>query len=279
MSFIIINNKILSVNNKKISTLSSGITYEPELTTYISGLVTPLSDEQKGLLNTMILSIKTGMNINALSDAFDYLHILAGETEESSLRNLVKRSFDCTKINSPSFTQYEGYSGDANVKCITTNFTPSTNAVAASQDNNGFGVYIRTSRAYSGLKRHGAYSGSTYTYVYPLATASSARSTNNGSSTNSSYSTSVSRGLTSSLRYGSDGFYTARNKSIGTMLSSVSTGMVAVKMWYMAANGLGTYDEAQIAWGWYGKALSQAELNVLFDAVETYLDARGKGVV
>ena len=92
-------------NGTNIS-VTNNINAEAELTTYITGLTTPLSSAQLLRLNTLIKTIKTRLSISALSEAFDTIYVLAGETSESSLKNLVKDAHHCTAVNAPTFTQY-----------------------------------------------------------------------------------------------------------------------------------------------------------------------------
>jgi len=48
---------------------------------------------------------------------------------------------------------------------------------------------------------------------------------------------------------------------------------------YLLSYSLTLFDTIQIAFAYVSRSLNQSELNILFDAVEEYLDARGKGVV
>jgi hypothetical protein len=121
--------------------------YDADLDTYIAGLATPLSTAQKDRLNTMILAIKAALGISLLSDFFDVFYVLAGETEESSYRNLVKRAHDCVEFGSAGgvdWVQFEGVSGDLdNQSGLDTNYNHGQ-AVNFAQNNGSIGVYKRT---------------------------------------------------------------------------------------------------------------------------------------
>ena len=126
--------------NGSTGVTASATTFEAELTTYITGLATPLSDGQKIKINTLIRSIKTGLSITDLDDAFDVMYILAGETAESSLKNLVKNAHHITAVNAPVWAQFEGYTG-ANTKYLDANYNASTQGVTFTQNNASMGVY------------------------------------------------------------------------------------------------------------------------------------------
>jgi hypothetical protein len=120
------------------------IGHEPEILSYLSGLTTPLSSGQIRRLNTLVREIKTGFNISALSSAFDVMYVLGGETAESSLRNLVKRAHDATTVNSPTWTQFEGYISNGTSSYLRSNYTPSTDMSAYGVNSASLGVYSRT---------------------------------------------------------------------------------------------------------------------------------------
>ena len=104
---------VLFQAHREVFSTRGGGGVEPEVTAYIDGLTTPLSSGQLTALNTFVKALKDGLSITLLSEVFDVMYILAGETEESSLRNLIKRAHDAEAVNSPTFTTLEGFTGDA----------------------------------------------------------------------------------------------------------------------------------------------------------------------
>ena len=116
----------------------------PELKTYITGLITPLSNKQIIRIGEFIEALKNGLSITNLSDAFDVMYILAGETEESSLKNLVKDSHHCSNVHSSVFVQYEGFTGDGANDYLNTNYNPSTEGQRFTQNNASIMVLSRT---------------------------------------------------------------------------------------------------------------------------------------
>lgn len=254
-------------------------TYQAELGTYISGLVTPLSAGQLTLLNTLITSIKTGMIINNLTDVFDTIYILAGETAESSLRNLVKNTHYATAVNAPAFTALEGFLTDGLASYIDTNYNPLTQAVRYTLNSASFGVYSRTDRGSALGKAHGAITGSAFIRIYPLRIVLESRVQINNL-TNIPIVNDNTLGMISVIRMGVNSAFGAKNKTMSAEEVTASIEIPAVGNLYLGClNPLGSYDDIQLSFAYTARGINQAELNVLFDAVEAYMDANGKGVV
>lgn len=120
--------------------------FQAETKLYISSLSTPLSGKQVSRIDLLVRQLKDSLGVTSLSSAFDVFYIFANETQEAGLKNLVKRSHDATAVNTPTWTQYEGFTG-ASTKYVNTNYNPSSQAVNYSLNNASFGVYSRTSRS------------------------------------------------------------------------------------------------------------------------------------
>ena len=135
---------ITVVANGENIVVTNNITAEAELTTYITGLATPLSIGQRRKINEFIKSLKTGLTIANLSDAFDVMYLLAGETEESSLKNLVSNAYHCTKGGTVTFTQYLGEAGDGTTGYLKTGYKPKSNGVKFLLDDSSLGIFSNT---------------------------------------------------------------------------------------------------------------------------------------
>ena len=105
-----------------------------ELTTYIAGLTTKLSNTELEILDTLVTNIKTVLTSSNLSDDFDCIWLWGGETQEASLKNLAKDAHHGTGASLPSWTKYEGFQG-ASGKLITLNYNPATQGVRFTRDN------------------------------------------------------------------------------------------------------------------------------------------------
>ena len=105
--------------------------------------------------------VKDSLQISSLSSKFDGMYLLANETSEAGLKNLVKRQHDATAVNSPTFTQWEGFTGNENTYAhISTNYYPRTQAVSYALNSGSFGIYFRTNMLGSGINLNGCASTS-----------------------------------------------------------------------------------------------------------------------
>jgi hypothetical protein len=257
---------------------------EPEVDTYISGLSTPLSAGQITKLNTFVSALKTGLSISALSDAFDVMYILGGETAESSLRNLVKNSHHAEAVNSPTFTQFEGLTGNSISQAIKTNYSPDTNKAAMSQDSASIGIYSRSNTPANGnlVEIGSRITGSISGFVIQIRATNGPTYMINDSVFNSISNSDVSTGLYIATRNTNNLGILYRNKIKKGENTDTSTTPNNIEVYIMALNTSGTitgYTDRQLSFGFIGRGLSQDDVNSITDAIEAYMDSNGKGVI
>ena len=252
--------------------VTNNVSAEAELTTYITGLATPLSDGQKLRLNTLIKSLKTGLSITNLSDAFDVMYVLAGETSESSLRNLVKNAYYATAVNAPTFTQYEGFTTNGTSQYLNTNFKPSE-GVNYVQNSASLGIYHRSGN-YScmGVTKDGnpravIQSGGSYCACNGDWWAAT------GGSQLAGVHILVRDAATTLKFYQNKTQYTVNNNSSGVYNQNLF--IQAVNRIDVAHN----YVAGQTSFAFIGKSFSQAQCNLITDVIEEYMDNNGKGVI
>jgi len=268
MAFLKYNDSPVILNNVFVKH------YDEDLVTYMVGLTTPLSAYQKDLLDNFVTTVKSGFSISRLYDAFDIMNIYAGETSESSLRNLVKRANDSTTVSSPTFTAFEGFTGNGSTSYVTTNYTPSLHAVKYAQDDANWSTYIRNNKtsAYIGIYNDPYCTLLPWLYSAPYHTY---WSINDNTVSNRGF-VGTSLGLWMLNRTNSANRQLYRNTVQEHSYSTASTGIPDTAMslggpWYK------TYH--QFAFNSAGRSLSTAERTVLKNAIEEYMDARGKGVI
>jgi hypothetical protein len=254
----------------------------PELKTYITGLTTPLSEAQIIKLGVFIEALKTGLSITNLSDTFDVMYIFAGETEESSLKNLVKNANHCTAVNAPTFTALEGFTGDGLSSYIDSNYNPSTVGNKFTLNDASIGIYIRTN--------NGLYSTNVYnigvrdtSYVYIMGERSNGlmRATINSTTYNQPpFVGNV--GLASYVRYGATSSYGYGNKTQSPEYTEASTSIPNGNVFILASSSGSNpafYSKEQHSFAFAGKSITSAQINNIVDAIEAYMDANGKGVL
>jgi hypothetical protein len=258
---------------------------EPEVDTYISGLSTPLSAGQITKLNTFVSSLKTGLSISALSDAFDVMYILGGETAESSLKNLVKNAHHAQSVNSPAFVEFEGYTGNGISSYLNTNYNPATQAVNYKQNDAGVGVYARTATSGAIMSIFGACNPSGIGLHLTPQISSSGRAFwsihTDGSSLNSMFTIGGDIGLLSLHRPDSGNAYVFKNNTQISTKAQASTSIHSNNIFVLARNIDGTpstYTSNQVSFFFVGKSFKDTIL-VITNAIEAYMDSNGKGVI
>lgn len=252
------------------SDIVNATTFQAELGTYITGLSTPLSSAQLVRLNTFILSLKSGLSITNLSDFFDILRILAGETSESSRKNLAKNAHHLSIQGAPTFTQFEGWVGNiAGTAYLNSDYQPSVNAVRYALNDAAIGMYNRTAGTNS---TNGAYrlNGASVSMINSDAAYYNRCQINDTSYGTITVSSNV--GMRVTTRRAAGQFYHNVNNSEGI------AGRAAVALpnnYELVCYGA----SSQVAFVFASKGCSQAQITVIRNAIEAYMDANGKGVL
>jgi len=254
---------------------------EPEVDTYISGLATPLSAGQVTKLNTFVKALKTGLGITNLSDAFDTIYLLAGETAESSLRNLAKNAHYAQAVNSPTFTALEGFTSNMSSSYINTNYNPSTEGVRFTQNSASFGVYSRSNADHLSVNDCGAVDGNNNGVSMTMRTTGATQQRLN-SELGTHTVIADSLGLQIASRLNATTFKDYRNKSTMQTSPVNSAAPVNLNLYTLCRNSNGTaalFTVRQQALLFTARGISDAERDVIVDAVEAYMDSNGKGLI
>ena len=257
-------------------------TRHPELATYTTGLTTPLSEAQIIRLGEFIEALKTGLSITNLSDAFDVMYILAGETAESSLRNLVKDAHYATAVNSPTFTAFEGFISNGTSQYLKTGYIPSVNGSAYLLNSASMGCYTRTNNASADVVEIGARTapGNRDAFIQCFAPpANTVKATLNSGQVIHKAVTSL--GFSIGTRTSVNNIKAYRNKT-GTADSDLSYAVPVYEVYILALNQSNipiVYSNRQVSFAFMGKGLSDSEVGIIVDAFEAYMDANGKGVI
>ena len=254
---------------------------DADLKIYLASLTTPLSAGQINLLNTFVTDLKTGLGITNLSDVFDVMYILGNETEEAALKNLVKRTHDGileSASGSLLFTQFEGFTGgtDAQQQRVNTNYIPATDGDNISLNSAAYGVYGRVVSAAANTLI-GVFSG---TGRVTLLSSGAVTAIHDGTST------TVGRwplGMNIISRAINTNYKHYKNKTEGTV-NITSTILPTHDIWLLGINDNGAPLATnwgrgdQISFYFGGRALSQADVDVITDAFQAYMTANGKQV-
>lgn len=263
---------------------ANATTFDAEIGTYISGLSTPLTLGQLTNLNTLVRALKSGLTITNLSDYFEVFYVLAGETEESSLKNLVANNYHATLNSTPAWAKWEGYTG-ASGKYIKTGFNPKTNAKVIAAADTSQGIYCRTpTLAYTydcgcagfGSERFFLMTGTPATVFKAMI----------NTNFESSGSTASSAGMVIGMRYaaGAGGGKVYRNGTVGANTDlNVGLGLpdntVYILTIHNSDGSAGSASAKQASVYFIGKSMTSEQVTSVTNAIEAYMDANGKGVI
>ena len=259
---------------------------EAETVAYITGLTTPLSSGQVTLIDTLVKTLKTGLSITNLSDAFDAMWIFAGETEESSLKNLIKNSHHAVLAGAtpPTFAAAEGFTGDGLTGYINTNYNPVTQGVNFTLNSNSYGVYSRTNANSEGTSMGLRTSTSDYCHLTLFSAGSgSVTATRNCQVAPGSIAIALptTAGLFISNR-GTDASHDLFYNTAKVSQIAASTSLPSANFMILCRNNNGaaeSFNTRQISFAFTAKAVIQGDVDVITSVFETYMDALGKGVI
>lgn len=258
------------------------VSYDADAQTYFSAMATPLSSAYKTRINTFVTMVKDSLSISNLSDKFDIMYLLANETSEAGLKNLVKRSHDATiGATTVTFTADQGFTGDGVAGYITTNYNPSTDAVIYTLNSASLGYYSRTSSASTAIQDIGV---NATTNVAELLSSWSDGNAYWGvnSNTHQDQANIVTDGLllVSRTASGASNFY-INGAVVGGESSIASAAIPNGDITILARNLGGTPDRfsnRQLAFVFVGEGLDATEVRKLNNCIEWYMDDLGTGV-
>ena len=261
-------------------TPSSGITYEPELITYITGLVTPISNAQLTLLDTFIKSLKSGHGITSLSHYYDVLQIYGGENDECSLKNLAKDDHHATLVGVVPHVSLEGFTPDGVATYINTNYNPFIDGSAISTNSISFGTYQRSTVAVSTSKIHGGDEGANYLRLIPVRGLNASRvCVCNNITINSAFAGNL--GLISGVRLGANEAYNVNRITYSALEATASAGLPNLNLYVGANNNNGVANSfigTQVSLFYVAKGFTVADMTVLYNAFQAYMTANGKQI-
>lgn len=253
--------------------------YDSEAQAYFGLMTTPLSKNRQDTINAFVVMLKDSLSISSLAGKFDVMYILANETAEASLKNLVADTNHCFNISSTAFAVDRGYTGDGSADYLTTNYNPSTEKVNLTQNSAGIGFYSRTDRSEAAYDC-GAYIGTdgfmatNYTDLF----ASGVNSGATGTTANG-----VTTGMYIATRNDATNIYHYKNGvQLGNVQATASTAIPNGNIFICARNENGSplrFGQKQIAFFFVSGGLSATEARKITNCIEWYLDAIGAGVI
>ena len=264
--------------------------YTTEATRYFAAMGTQLADSQKTNINDFVVMLHDSLAIDSLAEFFDVMYLLANETEEAGLLNLVKRSSDGTRSGvNLTFTQWQGFTGNTNLGYIDMNYDARNDGVNYTQNSASFGCYQRIVESGTIHNQMGVYdttAGGTPLRCFQANPYEdgiySDRVYINRGSWGSGLDPDV-RGLGTKIatRISSSEVSAYINGVGGTVTSNPSEGVPTLSFYVCGYNSLGTSDEStdQISFAFIGASVTATQARQISNCIEAYLDGIGAGVL
>lgn len=230
----------------------------------------------RALQNTMVKTLVDG-GVWAKFDLF-YLFSQTVDTDGEALKNWKTiGSYNATLVNSPLFTALEGFTGDGATNYINTNYKPASNGVNLTLTSASYGFYQRNNLQNFG---NGIVSSGNNMFLNSRSAANKiVLFINDG--TTSDYSNSDSTGFHVAAR-DANAKKAYRNGSLVINATVAPIALLNHDIYILCRNSSGSpanYHASQISLFFAGANLTQSDVTILTNAIETYMDANGKGVI
>ena len=229
---------------------------------------------RKGVINTLISSLISA----GVWDKLDALYLLAAHDAQAARLNWKSTSFNCTAVNSPTFTTDRGYAGDGSTSYLDTGYAPSTAGGVLTLNSAHLSFWDRTSRAAAVSIEMG--SGTVALRTLQLASRFSGNVAIGGIN-DAAFLTpanSNSSGFFVGNRSGASARQLYRNASSLGNDTQASSSLTPLPVWILGRNNDGALNAAstdQIAAASIGASLTAQEVTDFYSAMQTYMTAVG----
>lgn len=203
----------------------------------------------------------------------DFFHRLSAETEQAASVNWVADAFNLTKVDAPVFTAGQGYQGDGVNDALTTGLVPSSAGGKQSLNDATMGALILGPDG-SGVKVEMGAAGGTGNDFIGCNGLSPLLAVNASTSLTTIAAAPPAVGLWTAVRRSSGlvdeycGRYKVNSRSVA------STALPSGALRYLASS-TANFSSRKVAMGFYGQALSDAEVTAMADAIHADMKATG----
>lgn len=142
--------------------------YDPAATALFARMTVQPDNTRKGLINTLITSLKS----NGIWANLDALYVMAAHDAQAARLNWVQDLYNLTAVNSPTFTVDRGYAGDGSSSYLNTGLNPGAGGLKFVTNSGHLSVYDRATRAGNGTFQAGVISGAGGSAVTAIQTRS-----------------------------------------------------------------------------------------------------------
>ena len=230
--------------------------------------------------DTLVKSLKSAGIWNKL-DIF-YVFATNGDSDFATLNWKTPASFQATKVNSPTFTSLEGFTGNGTTSYLNTNWRPNPDGVNYQINSASLAFYSRSDRTDNidiGTRVSGTDSN---IFMSSKNTATTGNSTiNSTDNAPQNFSNTDGSGFYIADRNNSANHTIYKNGASVSTFTKASELNAAPALFVGALNQAGTpivFSQKQFSIVAAGASLA-SEASDFFTAIEAYMDAIGKGVV
>lgn len=248
-----------------------GVSYDTDAQAYFTAMSTQPNSTRKGLINTLILDLKSA----GVWSKLDWLCLFASHDSQSGLLNAKNPSKTFSAVNSPTFTADRGFTGDASTSYLQSGENYNAAGSAFSLNDMHAGAYINAEGAASGVRPLLGQSGSgTRVAISSQKGSTTGGTTRIADNVSSSYTQpdSTRKGHRVITRRDSSNKHIFINGSNKQSFAVASTG-TGTAMWVLLSTT--TYTDDQVAAFHSGIQLSDSEIAALHTALHTYMTAIG----
>lgn len=216
-----------------------------------------------------------GLASDGVMAKLDFLYIHALHSAQSGLINIAQNRFDCTAVNSPTFTQFRGYSFDGVSSYLNTGLNPSTSSsILMLQNSLSLGYWSLTALANAGAQSNDIGNGG---LRIGRNTSNSAASRINTGSTLTAALTAYP-GFVGVDRSASNAWKGYKGNAAVTTASDVSVAPLNETIHIGRSNSAG-FGVNQIAISWGGQHMTDADWLALYTRNNTLLTNPAIGAV
>lgn len=235
MPNININRRIVLVNKTNLL---------PETKEWLAVLPSKPASFVVNAVNTFIQTCKVDGNWQLL----DRFWLFAQDIQANAVYSIVNpTSTACTQVNSPTWTQYQGYTGNGSNMYLNTNFAPNSGTNFLKNSNSG-GVYVRTNVTENKID----FGGNSPNYYAIYSNLGGNISSYNFENLGGSTGVPTAIGLSVISRTISTSYLNIKNGVTVSTPLRVSGSPNGLNIWVLALNNLGLYSSKQVSLAFVG---------------------------
>jgi hypothetical protein len=251
--------------------------YIAEYQAVYDSLTTPpsavIAEEQNAMVSALVTA-----GTWAKLDIF-YLFAQTVNSDSEALKNWINPGTnDCTLVNAPAFVALEGFTGNGSSSYINTNYNPNTDGSNYTLNSACLGIYLRTDVTESTYDL-GVQSGTAARIASHIAAGTYLNRIND--SLSHEPANTDARGLHIQNRTGASATEIFKNGASVDTDSVASVSVPADDIYICCQNngGPAQYSTKQVAVVFAGGGLTIGDVTAITNAIETYMDSNGKGVI